>query len=195
MKYIFKSKIVAFSIVGAVIASGLFFLFYKDTSYEAISNFEGCKNAGYAILESYPEQCKTPDGRTFVNEAQIVKNPASSTTTPTSPVIGINETDVKVYNLVPNQIITSPLVIEGQARLWYFEASFPVELIDGNGKSIALAPATAQGDWMTTAFVPFKLTLTFAKPTTATGTLIFKNDNPSGLPENEKSFTVPVRFN
>ena len=33
---------------------------------EAINSFKECAAAGYPIMESYPEQCKTPDGRTFV---------------------------------------------------------------------------------------------------------------------------------
>jgi hypothetical protein len=86
------------------------------------------------------------------------------------------------------------MTIEGEAKGWYFEASFPVELVDANGKTLFKGPATAQSDWMTSAFVPFKITLTFANPITTTGTLIFKNDNPSGMPENERSFRVPVRF-
>jgi len=41
-----------------------------------ITNFDECKSAGYPIMESYPEQCRTPDGRLFVNERQYV--PATS---------------------------------------------------------------------------------------------------------------------
>ncbi len=39
----------------------------KATTQE-INSFEDCIAAGYPRLESYPEQCKTPDGRTFVQE-------------------------------------------------------------------------------------------------------------------------------
>ncbi len=35
---------------------------------ENISNFAECAAAGYPIMESYPEQCRTKDGRTFVRE-------------------------------------------------------------------------------------------------------------------------------
>jgi|SRR3989344_885942 len=45
----------------------------------AINNFDDCKAAGYPIMESYPEQCATPDGRSFVNEAQ--REPQNSTST------------------------------------------------------------------------------------------------------------------
>lgn len=35
---------------------------------EEITTFEECRDAGYPIMESYPEQCRTPDGRNFVRE-------------------------------------------------------------------------------------------------------------------------------
>lgn len=31
-----------------------------------ISSFEDCAKAGYPVMESYPRQCQTPDGRNFV---------------------------------------------------------------------------------------------------------------------------------
>lgn len=34
-----------------------------------VTSYEDCAAAGYPIMESYPEQCRTPDGRTFVNLA------------------------------------------------------------------------------------------------------------------------------
>lgn len=42
----------------------------KQQRMYAISTFQECKDAGYPIMESYPEQCATSDGRTFVNEMQ-----------------------------------------------------------------------------------------------------------------------------
>lgn len=33
-----------------------------------INSFEDCINAGFPILESYPRQCKTPDGKSFVEK-------------------------------------------------------------------------------------------------------------------------------
>lgn len=92
-------------------------------------------------------------------------------------------------------LVTSPLRVTGEARgNWYFEASFPVTLKDANGKVLVAHYAQAEGEWMTTEFVPFLSTLEFAKPTTATGTLVLQNDNPSGLPELSKQIEIPVRF-
>lgn len=94
-----------------------------------------------------------------------------------------------------NSAISSPLAIAGQARgTWYFEASAPVQLLDANGTVIAQGHLTAQGDWMTAEFVPFTATLTFTKPATPTGTLVLKNDNPSGDPSRQKELDIPVKF-
>ncbi len=102
---------------------------------------------------------------------------------------------VHVNAPLPGAKVGSPLTITGRARgNWYFEASFPVRLLDANGKELAVKAAQATGDWMTTEYVPFSVTLTFTKPTTPTGTLILKKDNPSGLPQNEDSVSIPVTF-
>src|SRR3989344_3102384 len=68
---------------------------------------------------------------------------------------------------LPNSVITSPLQVSGKARgTWYFEASFPIILVDWDGLIIAEGYATALSDWMTEDFVPFQATLEFEKPYT-----------------------------
>jgi hypothetical protein len=91
--------------------------------------------------------------------------------------------------------VRSPLQIAGEARgPWFFEASFPVTLLDASGGVLAQSPAQASGDWMTEGFVPFAAQLTFAPPTTPTGTLVLTRNNPSGLPEHDAELRLPVRF-
>ena len=41
--------------------------FFQKSAKE-INSFKECVAAGYRIMESYPEQCKTPDGRIFVRD-------------------------------------------------------------------------------------------------------------------------------
>ncbi|HUT21980.1 MAG TPA: DUF333 domain-containing protein [Candidatus Bipolaricaulota bacterium] len=70
-------------IASVVIVAGGGFLVYYLWSYIAdndldlfekmkiegkISDFDECADAGYAIMESYPRQCRTEDGRLFVEE-------------------------------------------------------------------------------------------------------------------------------
>lgn len=42
-----------------------------------VFSFEDCVSAGYPVMESYPEQCKTPDGRTFTKTA-VSPNPTGT---------------------------------------------------------------------------------------------------------------------
>jgi|GEM_PF-1460922 hypothetical protein len=91
-------------------------------------------------------------------------------------------------------LVASPLALSGEAAGWYFEATFPVKLLDANGKVLASGQARATSDWMTTDFVPFTAALDFPAPATATGTLVFKNDNPSGDPTRDEIVSIPVRF-
>jgi len=102
---------------------------------------------------------------------------------------------IKVFSPTSGALITSPMSVTGEARgNWYFEASFPVRLYDANGKELAVIPAQAEGEWMTTNYVPFSVTLNFETPTTPTGTLVLEKDNPSGLPEFDDKVSIPVRF-
>jgi hypothetical protein len=144
-----------------------------------ITNFEECVAAGNPVMESYPRQCRA-NGQNFVEN------------------IGneLEKTDlIKIDSPRPNTVVTSPLGVTGQARgTWYFEAVFPIKLLDADGNVLVQIPAQAQGDWMTESFVPFKATLEFTAPTTDTGTLVLEKDNPSGLPEHADSLIVPVKF-
>lgn len=95
----------------------------------------------------------------------------------------------------PNQEITSPLIIEGKARgTWFFEADFPVLLLDENGNILASGPATTDSEWMTEDFVPFHTELEFITPYTKKGLLILRKNNPSDLRENDKELKIPIVF-
>ncbi|MFH1426520.1 MAG: Gmad2 immunoglobulin-like domain-containing protein [Candidatus Kerfeldbacteria bacterium] len=103
---------------------------------------------------------------------------------------------VKLTSPLPNGRVESPLTVTGEARgTWYFEGSFPVVLVDWDGLIIAQGIATTQGEWMTEDYVPFTATIDFTKPTVKdNGALILQKDNPSGLPENDDAYEVPVFF-
>ncbi len=95
----------------------------------------------------------------------------------------------------PNETITSPLTVKGEARgYWFFEADFPVKLLNAKGEVIAIAIAQAKSDWMTEDFVPFEATLEFQSPGSEKGTLVLEKDNPSDLPENADELIIPVTF-
>lgn len=95
-----------------------------------------------------------------------------------------------------NATITSPVRITGEARgNWYFEASFPVKLYTEEDVLLAEGVAQAEGEWMTEDFVPFRTELAFPEqPAETTGYLVLEKANPSGLPENAATHSLPVAF-
>lgn len=149
-----------------------------------VANFEECVEKGYAVMESYPRQCRTPDGETFVED------------------IG-NELEkidlIRIDRPRPNQTIKSPLEIVGQARgFWFFEGDFPIRLLDDKSEEMAVGYVTAfvktPENLMTEEFITFEGVLEFERPAANKGTLVLEKDNPSGLPENADELRVPIYF-
>lgn len=91
--------------------------------------------------------------------------------------------------------ITSPLEIKGEARgPWFFEADFPVQVLDKDGNALNWGIAQAGDNWMTPDFVPFTATVEFESPGEGFGFVQLEKDNPSGLPEHAGFIKIPVRF-
>ena len=95
---------------------------------------------------------------------------------------------------VAGSIIRSPLKIEGKVPPgWMFEGVFPIKLIDSGGNTIAqgLGKEVIPGSWQKDSDVDFTVTLTFVNFPTK-GFLVLDKDNPSGLPQNDRPFSIPV---
>jgi hypothetical protein len=166
------------------VAMGLLVVFLPRNNQEqanqntAVNDFISCSVAGYTVMESYPRQCATPDGQVYVEDLSAKE-----------------QGDVVLETPVRGQLVTSPLTVSGKARgNWFFEANLPVTLKDENGKVLAQVGAMTADEWMTTDYANFTTVLQFEAPTTEFGLLLVERDNPSGLPENDKSYAVPVRF-
>lgn len=64
-----KSKIILFvAVLVAVFAAFFGWKAWQNAKIAEIDSFEECAAAGYPVLLTYPGQCKTPDGRTFVEQ-------------------------------------------------------------------------------------------------------------------------------
>lgn len=126
---------------------------------------------------------------------QTAQAPQGGTATTTPVIVGITDL-ITVSAPTSGSKVSSPVTVTGTARgNWYFEASFPIEILDSTGKVIGQGHAEAQGDWMTENFVPFKAVVTFTSPGAGTkGTIRVKNDNPSGDPARDKHADLPVTF-
>ncbi|MCF7835878.1 MAG: Gmad2 immunoglobulin-like domain-containing protein [Candidatus Marinimicrobia bacterium] len=179
-----KKLIIIFIIFIFVAVSILLLMSSERTLPTEIKNFADCVNAGNPVMESYPRQCR--NGETlYVEDIGNELEKASV---------------IQIGNPRPNQVIKTPLIIEGFARgTWFFEGDFPVILTDWDGKIIAEGYATAQTSWMKEDFVEFKGSLDFEKPEnigdfSKRGSLILKKDNPSGLSENDDALEIPILF-
>lgn len=165
-------------ILGTVL---IFWFWNKDNksndSLSAVTSFEECVQAGNPVMESYPRQCFA-SGKTF---AEDVGNSVEK------------QEMIVLETPKPNQVVTSPLSIKGMARgSWFFEASFPVIILDENGNILDSTVAKATSDWMTEDFVPFTAILTFNVSKKVNGKLVLEKDNPSELSENADSLEIPV---
>ena len=146
------------------------------------TSFVECVAVGNPVMESYPRQCNTLSGLHFVEDIgnELEKQDLIRATYPR-----------------PGVTITSPLVAVGEARgYWFFEASFPISVLDANGTQIGQGYAQAQGEWMTEDFVPFEsVAITFTpQPAGSAGTVVLHKDNPSGLPEHDDELRIPIVF-
>lgn len=166
-------------------------LLYRQVIKPAMVNsYADCVAAGYPILESYPEQCNTPDGKHFTNpDAQNVTPPGEFTST--------KGTTITLDNVASDQRVSSPLTVNGLVPgNWSFEASFTVQVTDRSGRVLGQAAAQLEGDWMTEQDVPFSVTVQFERPASSNteGFLVLQKANASGLPEHDDRVRVPVIF-
>jgi len=104
-----------------------------------------------------------------------------------------NSDIIKITKPLPQAVISSPLEIEGSARgTWYFEASFPIKLLDDKRQEIASGIAQAQSDWMTENFVAFKAKIDFAVAADTNAILVLMKDNPSDLRQYDDQLEIPI---
>ena len=151
----------------------IFFMIPKESSP---TDFLECEARGYPVMESYPRRCAVPGGPTFTEEIKEIVTPQVI-----SPKFGAS--------------LSGEISVEGIAPgTWFFEGSFPVSIEDPSGKVLSEGFVTAQSDWMTTLPIVFKGTLKGPGNYSGKAVLVLKKDNPSGLPENDVRYEIPVNI-
>jgi hypothetical protein len=179
------------TVLGASIVigvAGVIFGFMTKEDNAPVTSFAECAKL-FPVQESYPRRCIAPEGLTFIEDVRV---PPENQPT----IIGSAAELLRNISPAPGMLVSDPIVITGEARLMYFEGSFPITVSDANGNLIAEGVGTAQSDWMTEDFVPFTASLSWIMlPETPSGIITLKKDNPSGLPENDRDASFPIRFN
>src|SRR5687767_13755796 len=146
------------------------------------------------MIASNPATPPAPPGIGEPAPAPVI--PPEPTEPPAPPRDTSHDDLIRATYPQPGDAVSSPLIVTGEARgNWYFEASFPVTLLDANGNVVVQHYAQAEEEWMTTEFVPFRAVIEFAQPpSTPTGTLVLAKDNPSGEARFDDEIRIPVRF-
>lgn len=78
------SSLIGLLVVLAIIAGLLLSLsnIAKQQRVLNVSSYAECVQAGYPVMESYPTQCATPNGRVFVNPEQQVQTDSAQPSEP-----------------------------------------------------------------------------------------------------------------
>ena len=99
-----------------------------------------------------------------------------------------------------NYTVSSPLEVKGVIPAgWMFEGQLPIKLLDSKREIIVATNAleTTPGSWQSGEPTEFSTTLSWIASSlggSTSGYLVISKDNPSGLPENDKSYEIPVKF-
>ncbi len=139
----------------------------------------------------------------FYNQNQSLKKklaeyqqvPVVTNTPVPTPYVEIPQEPI-ITSPVARSKVKSPLTVTGVVPAgWMFEGTFPVRILNSEGMIISqtLAKEVEEGSWQSGNPVDFTATLTF-RNSTGSGKLILNNDNPSGNPENDKEFEIPIAF-
>ncbi|OGG49646.1 hypothetical protein A2763_03120 [Candidatus Kaiserbacteria bacterium RIFCSPHIGHO2_01_FULL_54_36] len=123
-----------------------------------------------------------------------VEAPTATSTSPTTTPDPDQPLSARVIVTSPkaNATVGKTLVVSGSAPgPWFFEASFPIKIVDGDNDFIGNGIAQAQGEWMTTEQVTFTSVITIENYS-GPATVVLLRDNPSGMPENDDSVSIPI---
>lgn len=100
----------------------------KELSQPVITNFEECAKASYPILETYPEQCRTPDGRSFTRSVN-----SSGAEFGSSVTLRLNEQSKFIDGLIMRLVeINDSRCKSGVVCVWAGELAFQFKLLGGN---------------------------------------------------------------
>ena len=122
-----------------------------------------------------------------------VEAPTATSTPPIATSTQPLSARVVVTSPKANSTVGNVFVVSGSAPgPWYFEASFPIKIVDKDNNFIGQGIAQAQGEWMTTDQVTFTATVTLDGTYSGPATVVLLRDNPSGMPENDDSVSVPI---
>lgn len=183
-----KKKIIIIFIIVAVLVSGVSYFLFRNNNGGWI-----CKN-GEWIAEGKTDKPKPQtacfgEGGDQKKDRSDLPDKESIEADSKKVAEGIN---IRVSAPTVNATIKSPVKISGEAKGWYFEATFPIKIVDEKNNILGEGTAKATKDWMKDSYIPFEAEIKFDPKSSKRGNIIFEKSNPSGKPENAGSFSFPV---
>jgi uncharacterized alpha/beta hydrolase family protein len=131
-------------------------------------------------------------GREYNDIANLGTNNTASSSIQNSS--STSDMPIIVSNIKDNQEVSNPILINGRARGdWFLNGSFPVELVDSDGNTIASSTANALSESTTSNYIDFTANLFYTKSSsTINALIILSNNNTSGNQELDQSIFIPV---
>ena len=127
-----------------------------------------------------------------VHTPAVFSNATTSVPKDQKPQLPLSES-VQVQTPGAGATVENTFTIAGSApNSWYSEAVFPIQVRDVSDNVIGRGQGHAQSDWTIPGAVVFTSSITLDGIYKGAATLILMRDNPSGLPQNDDSVTIPI---
>ena len=105
----------------------------------------------------------------------------------------IIDNDLVSFSIANNSSVHGILSFNGVVQGGYFsEGSMPINVLDFNKNLLKNSNVMTKSDWMTSGPVNFEGKIDFSGLPKGPAFIELKKDNPSGLPEYDKSILIPI---
>jgi len=129
------------------------------------------------------------------NQINVNNNPQENinTTEEKLPEILGNKDDLVSFSVVSGSTISGKMAVSGIVKnAYFFEGNILLNVLDQNKNVLKTGHGSAITDWMTSGPVSFQGIIDTLGLPTGAAYIEIRNDNPSGMPENNKSILIPV---
>ena len=129
----------------------------------------------------------------FLNKKTPEIEPISVVQNNIQPEVLGNKDDLIFFSIASGLTVSGKIDANGMIKgNYFFEGNLPISILDANKNALRITNGTATTDWMTIEPVSFKTNLDFTGLPSGPAYIQIRNDNASGLPENDKFILIPI---
>lgn len=129
----------------------------------------------------------------IINEHDVSEAPMETITEDQNAVTS----DLPSINIKADQLLKSPLkiTVNSEGKWSGFEGELgTIELLDEHNNTLGQCILSTTENWMVNGPVNYNCDLIYNTDSSGKGTLVVKNNNPTGKVEHDKSFIIPVQY-